>query len=200
MNKTRLFWPLVLVGILATALAGYFWLSQAATTVVLVRHAEKADASPNTNLSPAGLTRAEALVSVVDELGLTAAYSTDLCRTAQTAQPAAQALGLSLFVQQTGSSAAGLSGCSPAIGVTTSALPAALGGAEALTDHILARHRNQAVLVVGHSNTVPAIIAALGDGFFAPITITEPEFDGLFVVTVPRFFGAPRLVKATYGG
>ncbi len=200
MNKIRLVWALVLIGVAAIAFAGYLFLSHAATTVVLVRHAEKADASPNTNLSAAGMARAEALVAVVDEAGLTAAYTTDLCRTAQTAQPAAQTLGLSIFVQQTGSPAAGLSGCSPAIGLTTSALPASVSSSQDLADHLLARHRSQAVLVVGHSNTVPEIIAALGHGDFDPITITEPEFDGLFVVIVPRFFGAPRLVKATYGG
>ncbi len=199
MDRKRLFWPVVLVGILAIAAISYFCFFDSTTTVVIVRHAEKADASPNTNLSVAGLARAQALVSVVDEVGVTAAYSTDLCRTAQTAQPAAQALGLSLFVQQTGSSAAGLGGCTPPIATTTSALAAAVGSAEDLAGHILAQHRNQAVLVVGHSNTVPEIVAALGNGAFDPITITEPEFDGLFVVTVPRFFGAPRLLKATYG-
>lgn len=200
MHRKRLFWPLITVCIVAIVIVWYFCFVNSTTTVVLVRHAEKADASTNTNLSAAGLTRAQALISVVDELGLSAAYTTDFCRTAQTAQPAAQALGLSVFVQQSGSPAAGLTGCSPAISPATSALPATVSSSQDLADRILSQHRNQAVLVVGHSNTVPEVISALGNGSFNPITITEPEFDRLFVVTIPRFFGTPRLVKATYGG
>jgi 2,3-bisphosphoglycerate-dependent phosphoglycerate mutase len=198
-ERKRLFWPIV-VCIVAIFCVWYFCWFRSTTTVVLVRHAEKADASANTNLSPAGLARAQELRSVVDEFGVSGVYSNDFCRTAQTAQPAAQALGLPIFVEQTGNPAAGLGSCSPAITATTSSLSATLSSPQDLAVHILSQHRGKTVLVVGHSNTVAEIIAALGAGSISPVVITEPEFDRLFVVTVPRFFGTPRLLKATYGG
>jgi len=41
------------------------------------------------------------------------------------------------------------------------------------------------VLIAGHSNTVPEVIASLGVPAPAPV-IGETEFDNLFVVTVTR--------------
>lgn len=199
MVEKRLFWPIVVVCVVAIFCFWYFCWFDSTTTVILVRHAEKADATANTSLSTAGLARAQELVSVVDEAGVSVVYVNDFCRTALTAQPTAQALGLPVFVQQTGNPAAGLGGCSPAISATTTALPSGVINSQDVADRILSQHGRRTVLVVGHSNTVPEIIAALGGGAFAPISITEPEFDRLFVVTIRRFSGTPRLVKATYG-
>jgi hypothetical protein len=52
------------------------------------------------------------------------------------------------------------------------------------------------ILVVGHSNTMGAVIKALGGPDVREIT--DPEYDNLFVVTVQD--GKPtRLVRAKYG-
>jgi broad specificity phosphatase PhoE len=51
------------------------------------------------------------------------------------------------------------------------------------------------ILVVGHSNTVPAIIAALGAGQLP--MICETDYDNLFVVA--RVGSEQKLVKSRYG-
>ncbi len=49
------------------------------------------------------------------------------------------------------------------------------------------------VLVVGHSNTVPDVISALG--VTTPVTIDDAEFDNLFIVVTGT---SPRLVRLRY--
>ncbi len=169
------------------------------TTVVLVRHADRLDSSPNTNLSAAGLTRAQALAEVAGEARVVAIFTTDFCRTAQTAQPLAGLLALPLNVQQSNNPAAGLGNCNPAITVPVNGLPAQVSSVADLVDHIMGEHAGQVVLVVGHSDTVPLMVEDLGDGAFSPVQIGSAEYDRLFIVTVPRYFGNPTIVKATYG-
>jgi len=50
--------------------------------------------------------------------------------------------------------------------------------------------------VVGHSNTVAAIVAALGGATFRDFC--EPEYDNLVTVVIDNG-GAVRTVRATYG-
>lgn len=200
MDRRRWYYAFAIIAVVAVIIIGYFCFYDSTTTIVLVRHAERADTTDNSNLSQAGLTRAQALVSVVDEASVNAIYSTDFCRTAQTAQPTALATGLPINVHAIGGSVAGLANCTPAISVTTNTLPVSVADHEDLVDHILSQHRNQAVLIVAHSDTGADIVEALGQGAFAPVTIGSNEFDRLFVVTVRRFFYSPRLVKGRYGG
>jgi len=56
------------------------------------------------------------------------------------------------------------------------------------------KHQNGVVVAVGHSNTVPNIIAALGG---APVQIGEAEFDNLFVVSIAG--GEVNVVRLRYG-
>ncbi len=131
----------------------------ATPTVYLVRHAEKAPNDPkDPDLSDAGRKRAQNLASTLKDAGLTAIYATELKRTQQTAEPLARATGLQVTIV-------------PA--AETAALVAQLQEAKG------------AVLVVGHSNTLPAIVKALGA--FAPITLDDAAYDDLFIVTA----GAP---------
>lgn len=194
-------WPyVVMIACFAVVIViAYFCFWNVTTTVLLVRHAERADNSPNTNLSQLGLDRAGALITVTNELGVSAIYSTDLCRTAQTAQPAATALALTINVQQTGNPSAGLGGCNPSINTPTSTLPGDISSAQDLADHILIERSGQVILVVGHGDTVPAIVQALGQSAFTPIQIGPNEFDRLFVVIVRKYFVRPKLIKAQYG-
>ena len=60
------------------------------TTFILVRHAEKADDSSNTNLSEAGKKRAEALAKLLSKVKIDAIYSTRLNRTQQTVKLVAE--------------------------------------------------------------------------------------------------------------
>jgi phosphohistidine phosphatase SixA len=180
----------------------------AATTVVLVRHAEKGDGE-NPGLTAEGAARAEALAEVVAEAGVVAVYATEWCRTALTAEPAAARLGLELRIQDNGRPGDQLAGCG--LARPTARLDAAISTVEALASHVLAAHPDGAVLIVGHSDTVPALVAALGAPLLCPEYFTEDdggchipdqeprsEYHHLFVVEVPAA-AAPRLLKAEYG-
>ena len=148
----------------------------AVTTVILVRHAEKASMSTaDPVLSDAGIARARALDATLHDAGVNAVIVTQYQRTRLTAAPLLQRLSLAPEVVMNNGTAA--------IHV------------KAVTDAIRA-HAGQTMLVVGHSNTVPAIIAALGGPTFAPLC--EPEYSHLYILTLAA--GKPtRLVQATYG-
>lgn len=67
--------------------------------------------------------------------------------------------------------------------------------AQYLAGLIRSRHAGEAVLVVGHSNTVPAIVAALSGHEVAPID--DDEYDRLYLVALPAD-GPTRLLEARY--
>ena len=143
------------------------------TTVILVRHAEKniEPNNPDPDLSPAGQARAQELQRVLDSTELNAIYATNFKRTQQTASPVANKVGIT-----------------PTI-IDAKKTPDLVNG-------ILNDHRGQTILVVGHSNTVPEIIAALGGG--SSPDIPDNEYDNLFIVTIYKF-GKAKVVKLKYG-
>lgn len=131
------------------------------TVVVLVRHAEKATDHPrDPSLSPAGVLRARALADALAQLRVQAIYVSAYQRTALTATPLAARIGLEPVVLTAG------------VDIDAEA--------QALAARIRGEHRGQSVLVVGHSNTVPAMVRALSG--HAPAAITEDEYDRLTVV------------------
>jgi phosphohistidine phosphatase SixA len=143
----------------------------AQTTIFLVRHAERADSgaggmASDPALSAAGRARAARLAEVLKDTKLTAVFATELKRTQQTAAPAATAQHL-----------------------TVSTVPA--DQTAVLVEKLKAS--SGAVLVVGHSNTVPDVISALG--VTTPVTIDDTEFDNLFIVVTGT---SPRLVRLRY--
>lgn len=105
------------------------------TTVLLVRHADREPGRDQ--LSAAGLERARKLTEALRDADLAAIYQTQYRRTQQTAAAVATAFGLT---------------------------PVAVDArdSEALARDVLQNHRGETVLVVGHSNTVPDVVAALG--------------------------------------
>jgi phosphohistidine phosphatase SixA len=69
----------------------------AATTIVVVRHAEKSmDHPTDPSLSEAGRERARALAAALQGTGVSAIYTTQYKRTRETAQPLADELGISI--------------------------------------------------------------------------------------------------------
>ncbi|HZS28925.1 MAG TPA: phosphoglycerate mutase family protein [Candidatus Angelobacter sp.] len=129
---------------------------QPATTIVLVRHAEKASDAPDALLSPQGQQRAECLAHVLKDAGIKRIYVSDVKRTQQTAEPLAKALGVKPVVV-------------PAKDTNTLVKDVFYGaGGNAL--------------VVGHSNTLPFVIQRVQAGTIPPIG--ENEYDGLYVLTV----------------
>jgi phosphohistidine phosphatase SixA len=142
--------------------------------IFIVRHAERADTVngppasmvSDPDLSDAGRQRAESLGSTLKDAAITAIYVTEYKRTQQTAAPLAKAIGLSVII-----------------------VPAKETGA------LIAKLQRSSgnTLVIGHSNTLPEIIKALGVS--APVTIADSEYDNLFVVTP----GSPaRLIHLHY--
>jgi phosphohistidine phosphatase SixA len=132
-------------------------------TVFLVRHAEKASAAADAPLSPEGEKRAECLASTLKDAGIKQIYVTDAMRTQQTAAPLAKALKIK-----------------PTI------LPAK--DPNALIKNLVYTGGGN-ILVVGHSDTVPFVIARLQGGTVAPIG--ENEYDRMFVMTVAEAAGMP---------
>jgi len=137
------------------------------TTVYLVRHAEKAAApAADPPLLEAGIKRAEELARTLGNAGIKTIYTSQLLRTKQTGEPLAKQLGIAVTTIPVKMSAANPRELSPQY--LAEVVERASGGGN--------------VLIVGHSNTVPEIIKALG-GDIVP-TIDEAVFDDLFVVTV----------------
>ncbi|MBP8157033.1 MAG: histidine phosphatase family protein [Flavobacterium sp.] len=129
------------------------------TTFIVLRHAEKADNTKDTNLSVDGLTRADELRKTLSPISVEAIYSTPFNRTKQTVTPLATAKGISI-----------------------TEYPANIPYAE-FVNELIATHRGKTVVIVGHSNTVPEILKVLSNNTFS-VTINENQFDNLFVVTL----------------
>jgi broad specificity phosphatase PhoE len=146
----------------------FFWCGSH-TTVLLIRHADRAGSLDQ--LNALGTVRAGVLAHVMDKAPLDAIIRSNAFRAEQTAAPTATAEGLTPIVL-TGSDV------------------------QAFVDEIRANHRGQRVLVVGHSNTVPDIIATLGG---PAVTIPDTEFDNLYVLELCRCRGKPRLTNLQYG-
>ena len=131
-------------------------LVAAPNTVVIVRHAEKESTGADPALTKAGAERARLLARMIQDVKVSAIFSSDKLRTQQTAGPSAEFLKLKPVTV-------------PAADVT------------GLSERILDQS-GEAVLVVGHSNTVPEIVKALGGP--ADLAIDESEYDKLFVLTL----------------
>ncbi|HEV3050231.1 MAG TPA: phosphoglycerate mutase family protein [Longimicrobium sp.] len=166
--------PLLLLGSLVAAAP---LAAQDSTVVVIVRHAEKAVVDPSNSdppLSEAGSARAVALRQALEGMHFHSVIATDRQRTQATAGPIMQAHGLT-----------------PEI-VSLRYGPAHVDSVAAA----VRRHAGHTVLVVGHSNTVPRIVHALG-GPQLP-DLCEPQFSDLFVLVLKP--GAePRYERRTYG-
>ena len=141
----------------------------APTMVVLVRHAEKEAVGDDPILTATGRERAERLAHVLAEGGLDAVYASQFRRTQETAEIVASAIGIDVSIVDA-------------------------RDVEGLATRIQAEHAGQTVLVVGHSNTVPAVVRALGA---EASEIPEDEYDDLFVVFVDG--EGARAVHLNYG-
>jgi len=158
--------------LLLTAMTVWASAAQAETTVVLVRHAEKeASESSDPPLSEAGRRRAAALSHALGETPLEAVYITQYRRTRETVQPTAAEHELTPIQREA-------------------------ADVEATASAILREHAGARVLVCGHSNTVPDLIRALG--VETDLTLSEEEYDDLFIVTIDDE-GDASLLRLQYG-
>jgi broad specificity phosphatase PhoE len=155
----------------AVILAATATAASAQATIFLVRHAERTDSgaggmAADPDLSPAGQARAASLAAMLKDTRLSAIFATEFKRTQQTASATATAQHLTVTTVPADKTAA-----------LVEKLKAATG----------------AVLVVGHSNTVSEVIAALG--VTPQVTINDTEFDNLFIVITAA---QPKMVRLRY--
>ncbi len=142
-------------------------IADAAPYIFIVRHAEKATTGGNDpDLSVAGEKRAEALAHILKDSQITNVFVTEFKRTQETAKPTAKAAGVSPTVIP----ASDLSG-----------LVSKLRGV------------NGNALVVGHGNTIPGLIKALG--ITKPISIPEDDYSEILIVSAGD---VPHLVRLHY--
>lgn len=146
----------------------------AASTLILVRHADKLDTSNDTELSPAGHTRAAALAEAVKDAGVTAIITTSLRRTQQTAQPLAAMLGIK-----------------PTVVTVRWPIEAHVSDVKAAVLQALPG----VVLIVGHANTIVDLMAEL-NGPRLP-EICDAVYNNIFVLYETQ--GKTRAIHTRYG-
>jgi len=148
---------------------------------IVVRHAEKAPTPVNDPvLSASGMARAAALDALLGDDAVRDVVVSHLQRTRLTA---------SVFIART----------APAVHVVPIGAAGAVAHIQAVADTVraIARRRGRGgILVVGHSNTVTQIVAALGAG--APRELCDSQYSQLFRVALPAA-GPATLTRRSYG-
>ncbi|HNP37712.1 MAG TPA: phosphoglycerate mutase family protein [Woeseiaceae bacterium] len=176
---------IVIIYVLIALGLAWFFESQATTTVIFVRHAEKATAGDVANgmfdsndppLSAAGRRRVAELTRQLVEAdvvaGIDAVYATPYKRTQQTVAPLADALKLPINSYDASDT-------------------------ESVLTDILKNYKGKIILVAGHSNTVPQLIANLGASKKVP-PIAEDEYDNIYLISIP-WFGKTKTIRLRYG-
>lgn len=149
------------------------------TTIVIVRHAEAVpNAGPDPVLSDAGIARANALAAALKDAGVAGVFTTQYQRTALTGQAVATATTTPLVKTTIAGGAAGLDGY-----------------VKQMVGDVIARYAGRAVVIVGHSNTVPALVRGFTGAEVGEIA--HDSFDQMFVVTTSAA-GTGRVVRARY--
>jgi broad specificity phosphatase PhoE len=158
----------------ATAFAASASVAHAQQTVILVRHAELQSAGmagpKELPLSEAGSARAKRLASLLKDSGIDAIYVTDFVRTKKTAEPLSRELHKELTVVPKGDSGE-------------------------LVARLRKNDAGHTVLLVGHSDTLPGLLKALG--YPAEVKIDAQDYGNIFLV-MPKGEGAPAFVRLRY--
>jgi phosphohistidine phosphatase SixA len=149
-------WACALSVAVALLVAPAVAVAQTPTVIYLVRHGETVpDAGGDPPLSAEGRARAQRLGAMLAHAGLTQIHTTDLARTRTTARAVSEATGIPLETYEP-------------------------GRLEAFAERL--RARPGVHLVVGHSNTTPALVRLLGG---APGSgIAEDEYGRVYQLTL----------------
>lgn len=136
--------------------------------IFVVRHAEK-NTGEDPSLSVTGLARAKRLALILEDAPIRACFASEYRRTVETARPVSRQSE-----------------------VPVTGLPAR--DLDTLTARLLETPTGGAALVVGHSNTVPAILARLG--IEEEVVIEEGEYGALFLVQLSPL--GPELLRLRF--
>jgi broad specificity phosphatase PhoE len=176
MRVSRLLCQLTMV-LLASATSVRAFAQGAPAMVVLVRHAEKATVGgSDPSLSEVGQVRAKALATALADAGVTSVITTTFKRTVETGDVLATARNIKAE--------------RVAIAGPTVAHVEAIAAA-------VRKHPGEVVLVVGHSNTIPAIVTALG-GPKMP-DLCDANYATMFVVHMSTDGKPAHVVRTRYG-
>ena len=126
--------------------------ASAADTVYVIRHLQK-ESGADPILTAEGKAGAAALADLLADKSIKAIYATETRRAMETAAPLAARLKIAIIPYDPGN-------------------PAALAK--------IAAGVKGAILVVGHSNTVPELVASFGGA--EPAAIADDEFGTLYIV------------------
>ena len=141
--------------------------ADAAPVVFVVRYAEKAKGGgADPELSPAGHERANALARILKDSQITAIFVTEFKRTQETAAPTAK---------------------------ETHITPTIVPSTDIAGLAVKLRAVNGNALVVGHGNTIPDLMKALG--IAVPINIPDADYTEIFVILLSD---PPRLLHLHY--
>jgi broad specificity phosphatase PhoE len=154
----------------------WIWATADSTTIIVIRHAEKAlDGGDDPPLTQAGQARAELLARMFGDGQrpghVEAIYISPTLRSRMTAAPLAVKLGLTPIV-------------------------APARPPKDLARRILRERSGDRVLVVGHADTVPDLVASLMGRRSLP-PIADDEYGTMYIVTVPRI-GRADFLRLTY--
>jgi phosphohistidine phosphatase SixA len=174
--------PIWILGVAAAVALGFLiytawvWGTADSTTVIVIRHAEKQLGSiADPPLTAAGEARAELLGQMFGDAKapghIDAIYVSPALRNRQTAAPLAAQLGIEEAV-------------------------APADDPRALARRALHEHHGDRVLIVGNSDTIPEIVAALSGNPHIP-EIGAQEYGTMYIVTVPRI-GHANLLRLNY--
>jgi broad specificity phosphatase PhoE len=141
-------------------------VASAQSMVIFVRHAERADGGAGANnnmtgapadplLSAAGEARAAKLATMMADAGVKAIYTSEFRRTQDTGKPLAAKLGITI-------------------------MPVASKDVNVLVQRIKAEHPKDIVMVIGHSNTIPAAIKAFGG---PDIKMADDEYGAIYILS-----------------
>jgi|TARA_B100000959_G_scaffold240952_1_gene262504 broad specificity phosphatase PhoE len=155
----------------------WFFESQATTTIIFVRHAEKDISIDNDpGLTEAGKRRVFELSRQLKDAdvvaGIDAIYSTSFKRNIETVEPLARTLNLDIHKYEKNDYAKVL-------------------------EEILDTYKGKIILVVGHSDTLPDLMAELGASKKVP-DIADNEYDNIYIVSIP-WFGKTKTIRLRYG-
>lgn len=141
--------------------------SQKVSTYYLIRHAEKQVVdNPNPELTEKGILRAENWAVIFKDIKFEAVYSTDYLRTIATAQPTAQSQNLEIMLYH----------------------PTKID-----IKQFLKETEGKTVLIVGHSNTIPAMVNKLiGEEKYEDME--DENFGNLYIVEVTKTLSTVQLL------
>ena len=152
------------------------------TTIILVRHAERARELGDSALTPAGRQRARDLVTAMGDRNITAIYSPDRGRNRETVEPLATHLGLTITL------------------IPEARLSNTRKFADEFVQAVLSKHAGGMVLWVGNKSPVGLWGGNLKEIYLRLGGTGDPpaKYDDLFFITVPDQ-GAVMVEKTTYG-